>query len=50
MVDGNIYNEKTDIWSCGVMLYKMFTGWDLFIGRSNEEIEKEINFKEICFE
>ena len=50
MVDGDIYNEKTDIWSCGVMLYKMFTGCDLFIGRNNEEIEREIKFKEICFE
>ena len=50
MVDGDIYNEKTDIWSCGVMLYKMFTGCDLFTGRNNEEIEREIKFKEICFE
>lgn len=50
MVDGDIYNEKTDIWSCGVMLYKMFTGCDLFLGRNNAEIEKEIKFKEICFE
>ena len=50
MVDGDIYNEKTDIWSCGVMLYKMFTGCDLFLGRNTAEIEKEIKFKEICFE
>jgi len=36
------YNEKCDIWSCGVIMYMLLTGTPPFIGNTNEEIMKKV--------
>ena len=37
VLQGN-YNEKCDIWSCGVIMYMLLSGRPPFFGNSNEEI------------
>ena len=36
------YNEKCDIWSCGVILFLLLCGYPPFNGRSNKEIYNKI--------
>lgn len=36
------YNEKCDIWSCGVILYILLSGMPPFNGKSDVEIQKSI--------
>ncbi len=36
------YNEKCDIWSCGVIMYILLSGAPPFPGSSNEEIMKRV--------
>ena len=36
------YNEKCDVWSCGVILYIMMCGYPPFNGKSNQEIMAKI--------
>ena len=43
------YNEKTDIWSSGVILFNMITGCEVFKGESKSSIEDNIKFKNIDF-
>lgn len=38
----NNYNEKADIWSCGIILYIMLCGHPPFCGRKEEEIKQKI--------
>jgi calcium-dependent protein kinase len=49
MVSRDFYMEKVDIWSCGVILFNMLTGCELFSGETNEEIYNEVQNKEIPF-
>lgn len=49
-VFGGKYDEKADIWSCGVMLYQLITGRYLFCGSNLEEIQSKINHEDIVFD
>jgi len=41
-VINNCYNEKCDMWSCGVILYILLCGCPPFSGESDDEIFKKI--------
>ena len=43
------YNEKCDIWSCGVILFVMLVGYPPFAGDKNEDIFKRIQRGTILF-
>ena len=38
----NKYNEKCDLWSCGVIMFVLFTGKLPFIGETDEEVTNSI--------
>ena len=44
------YNEKTDIWSAGIILFNMITGYEPFKSSSLSSLSDEIKFKKINFE
>ena len=44
------YNEKTDIWSAGIILFNMITGYEPFKGESLNSLRNDIKFNKINFE
>jgi len=45
----NSYNEKCDIWSCGVIMYILLSGELPFTGVTEDEIKKKILNGRFCF-
>ena len=43
------YNEKCDIWSCGVILYILLSGVPPFYGKNEKDIMDKIVQKELSF-
>ena len=43
------YNEKCDLWSCGVILYILLCGYPPFTGKNNRELFNAIQFQEPDF-
>jgi len=44
------YDEKCDVWSCGVILYILLCGYPPFSGKSIDEIMKKIKIGKFKFE
>ena len=45
----NLYDEKSDEWSCGVLMYILLSGYAPFMGNTEEEIFKKIKKCEYNF-
>lgn len=43
------YNEKCDIWSCGVIVYILLSGMPPFNGQSDQEIMKKVRVGKFSF-
>jgi calcium-dependent protein kinase len=43
------YNEKCDIWSCGVIVYILLSGMPPFNGQSDQEIMKKVRIGKFSF-
>ncbi|CAD8066872.1 unnamed protein product [Paramecium sonneborni] len=44
------YNEKCDVWSCGIILYILLCGYPPFSGRSESEILKRVKAAQLKFD
>ena len=44
------YDEKCDIWSCGVILYILLCGYPPFWGKNEEEIIEKIISGKVLFD
>jgi calcium-dependent protein kinase len=43
------YNEKCDIWSCGVIMYIILSGMPPFNGQNDQEIMKKVRIGKFSF-
>ena len=41
------YNEKCDIWSCGILLFVLLVGYPPFMGKSNSEVKTAVLFNQL---
>ena len=44
------YNEKIDIWSCGVILYIFLCGYPPFMGKNDNEIFAKVKNAKLIFD
>lgn len=49
MIKKDLYNEKCDIWSLGVIMYTMLSGQPPFIGKNDQEFFDLIQNKSLTF-
>jgi serine/threonine protein kinase len=47
IIKGQLYNEKVDIWSIGVIAFMLLIGKNPFPGRNNQEVKKMIVMRDI---
>lgn len=55
IIKGEVYNEKVDIWSIGVITYMLLSGRNPFPGRTKDEVKnlivnKQVDLKKSTFE
>jgi len=36
------YDEKCDIWACGIVMYIILCGYPPFLGKTDEQIKKKV--------
>lgn len=39
---GKRYDEKCDVWACGIILYILLCGYPPFLGKSDDQIKKKV--------
>jgi calcium-dependent protein kinase len=39
---GKVYDEKVDVWACGIILYILLCGYPPFFGEDDDEILEKI--------
>ena len=49
VLKGEVYNEKCDVWSCGVIMYILLCGYPPFKGKNHKEIFDKIKSGKFSF-
>ena len=47
IIKGEVYNEKVDVWSIGVITYMLLSGRNPFPGQTKDEVKKLIVKEEL---